>query len=152
MSEWPELPIGAWRDTYQTLHLYTQVVGKIRLALTPRVNEWWNVPLYVTARGLTTSPMPYRGRTFSIDFDFIDHRLLIQDSDGRVRTVPLVAQCVGDFYAAVFAELKTIDVEVRIHAMPQECPVVTPLGEDTEHKSYDRDQVRRFFDVLSRAL
>ena len=150
MSEWPELPIGAWRDTYQTLHLYTQVVGKIRLALTPRVNEWWNVPLYVTARGLTTSPMPYRGRTFSIDFDFIDHRLLIQDSDGHVRTVPLVAQCVRDFYSAVFEELTAIDIHVQIHTAPQECPVVTPLGEDVEHKSYDRDQARRFFEVLSR--
>ncbi len=151
MSEWPELPIGSWRDTYQTLHLYTQVVGKIRLALTPLVNEWWNVPLYVTARGLTTSPMPYRGRTFSIDFDFIDHRLLIQDSVGRVRTMPLVAQCVRDFHNSVFAELKAIDVvDVHIHAMPQECPVTTPLDQDSEHKSYDRDQVRRFFDALSR--
>ena len=147
---WPSLHYRDWAGTCATLHLWTQVVGKIRLARTPWLNHSWHVPLYVTARGLTTSPMPYRGRTFSIDFDFIDHRLLIQDSGGRVRTVPLVAQCVRDFYDAVFAELKAIDVDVHIHAMPQECPVVTPLGEDVEHKSYDRDQVRRFFEVLSR--
>jgi hypothetical protein len=89
MSEWPELTIGGprgWRDTYATLHLYTQVIGKIRLALTPRVNEWWNVPLYVTTRGLTTSPMLYRDRTLSIDFDLVDHRLLIQDSTSMRRS------------------------------------------------------------------
>lgn len=150
MSEWPELIIGEWRDTYATLHLYTQVIGKIRLALTPRVNEWWNVPLYVTTRGLTTSPMPYRDRTLSIDFDLVDHRLLIQDSRGHVRTLPLEARPVCDFYAAVFEELKAIDVHVQIHAMPQECPVVTPLADDKEHASYDKQQVRRFFEVLSR--
>jgi hypothetical protein len=153
MSEWPELSINgphAWRDTYATLHLYTQIIGKIRLALAPRVNEWWNVPLYVTTRGLTTSPMPYRDRTLSIDFDFVEHRLIIQDSRGHFRTLPLVAQPVRDFYAAVFEELKAIDVHVEIHAIPQECPVVTSLADDTEHASYDREQVGRFFDVLSR--
>ena len=150
MSNWPELPVSGWRDTYATLLLYTQVVGKIRLALTPVVNEWWNVPLYVTTRGLTTSPMPYRDRTLSIDFDLIDHRLVIQDSDGRVRTLPLVAQPVCDFYAAVFRELSAIDVHVQIRTTPQECPVTTPLAEDTEHASYDRDQAHRFFQVLRR--
>jgi len=150
MSQWPELPISAWRDTYATLHLCTQVVGKIRLALTPRMNEWWNVPLYVTTRGLTTSPMPYRDRTLSIDFDLLDHRLVIEDSEGHVRTLPLVARPVCDFYAAVFEELRAIDVHVQIHTMPQECPVITPLADDTEHTSYDRDQVRRFFQVLTR--
>lgn len=150
MSDWPELPVTAWRDTYATLHLYTQVVGKIRLALTPLLNEWWNVPLYVTTRGLTTSPMPYRDRTLSIDFDLIDHRLVIQDSDGHVRTFPLVPRTVGDFYAALFAELRAIDVHVQIRPMPQECPVTTPLSEDVEHASYERDQVHRFFQVLTR--
>jgi hypothetical protein len=150
MSDWPELTIGAWRDTYATLHLYTQVIGKIRLALTPRMNEWWNVPLYVTTRGLTTSPMPYRGRTLSIDFDLIDHRLVIQDSEGHVRTLPLVARPVCDFYAAVFEELSALDIHVKIHPMPQECPVTTPLADDREHASYDRDQANRFFQVLTR--
>lgn len=150
MSDWPELPINAWQDTCATLLLYTQIVGKIRLALTPRMNEWWNVPLYVTTRGLTTSPMPYRDRTLSIDFDFFDHRLLIQDSDGHVRTVPLVPRRVCDFYAAVFEELAAIDVHVRINAAPQECPVTTHLTEDEEHASYDQDQAHRFFQVLRR--
>ena len=150
MSEWPELPIHAWRDTYATLHLFTQVIGKIRLALTPKMNEWWNVPLYVTTRGLTTSPMPYRDRTLSIDFDFIDHRLVIQDSDGRVRTLSLVPRSVSAFYAAVFDELAAIDVHVRINAAPQECPVTALLTEDVEHASYDREQAHRFFQVLRR--
>jgi Family of unknown function (DUF5996) len=150
VSDWPELPVTAWRDTYATLHLCTQIVGKIRLALTPLLNEWWNVPLYVTTRGLTTSPMPYRDRTLSIDFDLIDHRLVIQDSDGQVRAVPLVARPVSEFYAALFAALRAIDVHVQIRTMPQECPVTTPLSEDVEHASYEREQVHRFFQVLTR--
>src|SRR5438128_11928868 len=112
MDSWPELPVAAWRDTYATLLLYTQIVGKIRLALTQKMNEWWNVPLYVTTRGLTTSPMPYRDRTLSIDFDFIDHQLFIRDSEGHTRTLPLVPRSVGDFYRAVFAELVALDVRV----------------------------------------
>jgi hypothetical protein len=150
MSQWPELSIHAWKDTYATLHLSTQVIGKIRLALTPKMNEWWNVPLYVTTRGLTTSPMPYRDRTLSIDFDFIDHRLVFQDSDGRVRTLPLVPRSVSAFCSAVFQELASMDLDVQIHATPQECPVKTPLTEDVEHASYDRDQVHSFFQVLRR--
>src|SRR6266542_3441603 len=102
MGMWPELSIEAWRDTHVTLLLYTQIVGKIRLALTAKTNEWWNVPLYVTTRGLTTSPMPYRDRTLSIDFDFIDHQLLIRDSDGRTRALALVPRAVGQFYRALF--------------------------------------------------
>jgi hypothetical protein len=150
MSAWPELPIHAWRDTYATLQLYTQIVGKIRLALTPRVNEWWNVPLYVTTRGLTTSPMPYGDRTLSIDFDFIDHRLVVADSDGHVRALPLAPRPVRDFCSAVFDELAAIDVHVKIHPAPQECPVTTPLTDDLEHASYDHDAAHRFFQVLRR--
>lgn len=150
MSEWPALPIHAWQDTYATLHLFTQVVGKIRLALTPKMNEWWNVPLYVTTRGLTTSPMPYLERTLSIDFDFIDHRLILQDSDGRVRTLALAPRSVSAFCAAVFDELAAIDVHVRIRGEPQECPVTTLLTHDVEHASYDREQAHRFFQVLRR--
>src|SRR5215510_10517675 len=114
-SPWPELRIASWRDTYATLLLYGQIVGKIRLALTPKMNQWWNVPLYVTTRGLTTSPMPYEDRTLSIDFDFIDHRLVIQDSEAHVRTIPLLRRAVCDFYDALFAELAAIDVHVRIN-------------------------------------
>lgn len=150
MSAWPELQVGAWKETCATLLLYTQVVGKIRLALTPRMNEWWNVPLYVTTRGLTTSPMPYRDRTLSIDFDFIDHRLVIQDSSAQVRTLPLVPRSVGDFYRVLFAELAAMDVHgVTIHPEPQECPVTTPFPEDTEHCTYDPAAAHRFFRALS---
>jgi Family of unknown function (DUF5996) len=150
MSDWPDLTISAWRDTYATLHLYTQVVGKIRLALTPRMNEWWNVPLYVTTRGLTTSPMPHRDRTLSIDFDFIDHRLVVQDSDGHVRTQPLVPRSVRDFCSTVFSELAAVDVHVQIHPAPQECPVTTKLTDDVDHASYDPAAAHRFFQVLRR--
>ena len=150
MDPWPELPIAEWRDTYATLQLYTQIVGKIRLALTPKMNQWWNVPLYVTTRGLTTSPMPYRDRSLSIDFDFIDHRLLVHDSDGHVRSLPLVPRAVCDFYQALFAELAAIDVRVEIHLAPQECPVTTPFTDDVEHCSYDRARAHRLWQALRR--
>jgi hypothetical protein len=150
MDPWPELSVGASRDTHATLLLYTQVVGKIRMALTPKMNQWWNVPLYVTARGLTTSPMPYGDRTLSIDFDFIDHQLLIRDSDGRMRTLPLVPRSVCDFYRMLFAELAAIDVHVKIHLMPQECPVTVPFNDDVEHQSYDASQAHRLWSVFRR--
>jgi hypothetical protein len=137
MSEWPELRIAKIRDTYATLLLYVQIVGKIRLALAPKTNQWWNVALYVTTRGLTTSPMPTGERTLSIDFDFVDHRVLIQDSEGHVRVLPLVPLAVCDFHDALFKELGAIGVEVGINTTPQECPVTTPFPDDKEHKSYD---------------
>jgi hypothetical protein len=150
VDNWPEIPIAAWRDTYATLLLYSQIVGKIRLALTPKMNQWWNVPLYVTTRGLTTSPMSYRDRTLSIDFDFIEHELLIQDSNGHRRTLPLVPRRVCDFYDVVFQELAAIDVRVQIHLAPQECPVTTHFSDDVEHASYDRAQVHSFWQALRR--
>jgi hypothetical protein len=150
MHAWPELPIAAWRDTYATLLLYSQVVGKIRLALAPKLNEWWNVPFYVTTCGLTTSPMPYGDRTLSIDFDFIEHQLRIHDSDGHLRTMALTARPVCDFHAALFAELAAIDVHVKIHPAPQECPVTTPFTDDVEHASYDRARAHDFWQVVRR--
>jgi len=151
MDPWPELPIAAWRDSYATLLLYTQIVGKIRLALTPRTNEWWNVALYLTTSGLTTSPMPYYDdRTLSIDLDFIDHELRIRDSDGSLRTLRLVPRPVCDFYAALFAELAAIDVHVTIHPTPQECPVTIPFTHDVDHRTYDRARVRNFWEALRR--
>lgn len=150
MNPWPELPIAAWRDTYATLLLYTQIIGKIRLALTPKMNEWWNVPLYVTTRGLTTSPMAYGHRTLSIDFDFIEHKLRVNDSEGQARVLSLSSRPVCDFYAAVFAELAAIDVSVEIHLQPQECPVTTRFSEDVEHATYDRDQAHAFWQALCR--
>src|SRR5579864_8061257 len=150
MNPWPELHIADWRDTYATLQLYSQIVGKIRLALSPKMNEWWNVPLYVTTRGLTTSPMPFDDRLVSIDFDFIDHRLVIEDSDAHVRSIPLVARAVCDFYEALHAELRAIGVRVHVNTAPQECPVTTPFSEDKEHASYDAAAVHRFWQVLRR--
>jgi hypothetical protein len=149
-SSWPELSIKAWRDTYATLHLYTQVVGKVRMALAPKLNQWWNVPLYLTTRGLTTSPMPYRDRTLSIDFDLTDHRLIIQDSDARVRTFALTPRPVCDFYHALFGELAALDVHVRINTAPQECPVTTHFPDDREHGDYDPVAAHQVWQVFRR--
>jgi hypothetical protein len=149
-TPWPELRIAEWRDTYATLHLCSQVVGKIRLELTPKLNQWWNVPLYLTARGLTTSPMPYGDRTLSIDFDFIDHRVLVQDSDGKVRVLPLVARSVAAFCSALFEELAAVGVKVEIFQTPQECPVTTQFSDDHEHASYDPAAVHKFWQALRR--
>jgi hypothetical protein len=150
MTPWPELDIATWRDTYATLQLCTQIVGKIRLTLMPKMNEWWNVPLYVTTRGLTTSPMPYDDRTLSIDFDFIDHLVVIQDSDAHVRSLPLTARPVCEFHDALFAELAVIGVHVRIDTAPQECPVTTHFPDDQEHASYDAPRAHQFWQVLRR--
>jgi hypothetical protein len=150
MNSWPELHIADWRDTYATLQLYAQIVGKIRLALTPKTNEWWNVTLYVTPRGLTTSTMPYAERNLSIDFDFLDHQVVIADSDGHVSRLPLAPTPVCTFHDALFAELATIDVHVRIGGKPQECPVTTPFAVDQEHASYDAIAVQEFWHALRR--
>jgi hypothetical protein len=150
MKPWPELRIAAWRDTYATLQLYSQIVGKVRLALTPKMNQWWNVPLYVTTSGLTTSPMPYRDRTLSVDFDFVQHRLLVRDNDGRQRTLALVSRTVRDFHQAFFGELGALDVHVKIGPEPQECPVKTPFAECVEHASYESARVREFWEALRR--
>ena len=149
-SSWPELRIQEWRDTYATLHLYTQVVGKVRMALEPKMNQWWNVPLYLTPRGLTTSPMPYRDRTLSIDFDLTDHRLIIQDSAARVRAFALSSQSVAEFYHALFAELAAMDVQVRINTTPQECPVSTHFPDDREHAHYDPAAAHQVWQAFAR--
>ncbi len=145
---WPALPLLAWRETDLTLHLCMQIVGKIRLALAPKMNQWWNVPLYVTARGLTTSPMPYGSRTLAIDFDFVDHELVLEDSDGRVRSLPLIPRSVADFYRELFTVLEALDVRVPIRALPVECPAEAPLDMDTSHAAYDASYAHRFWRVL----
>ena len=150
MPPWPELRISDWRATHATLHLYTPIVGKIRSALTPKMNPWRHVPLSVTSRALATSPMPYEDRTLSIDFDLVDHRLLVQDSQGRVRTLPLEPRAVCDFYHALFAELAAIHVDVRIGTAPQECPVTTHFPADEEHRSYNRAQAHQLWQALQR--
>ncbi len=150
-GEWPELRVGEWRQTYATLLLYTQIVGKIRLALTPKLNQWWNVTLHVTARGLTTGPMPYAGGLLSIEFDFVDHRLEIQDSDGDVRVLPLDAKPVCVFYSELMAVLRELGSSpIVIGPQPQECPVTTPFRDDREHAHYDRAAVGRFWQALRR--
>ena len=145
---WPPLPLAEWRDTYRTLHLYMQIVGKVRLALSRKMNQWWNVPFYLNARGLTTSPIPYGDRTFEIDFDFIDHEVLVKDSDGHARAVALVSKTVSDFYAELFAVLRSLDIHVCIRPVPVEIPWVTPFPDDIMNRSYDAEQVNRFWRVL----
>ncbi|MEO6392557.1 MAG: DUF5996 family protein [Pyrinomonadaceae bacterium] len=148
-SIWPALPIAEWQDTYSTLHRWTQIVGKIRMAQAPLVNHWWNVPLYVSSRGLTTSAIPYEGRTFQIDFDFIDHNLILSCDDGAVRTLPLRPQTVADFYREVMAALADLGIVVKIWTMPVEIPPpIVPFDLDTEHKSYDPEYVNRFWKIL----
>ena len=148
---WPSLPFEEWKETCATLHMYSQVVGKIRLALTPLVNHWWNVPLYVSPRGLTTSAMHYAGRVFEIQFDFISHRLLILCSDGTSRTVELTARPVAEFYELVMKELRALGVEVRIWTTPVEIPDPVPFEKDFQHASYEAEYANRFWRVLARA-
>jgi hypothetical protein len=145
---WPALPLEQWSDTRATLHMWTQVVGKIRLALTPLVNHWWNVPLYVNARGLTTSAIPYGSRPFELWFDFIDHQLVLQTSDGSRSVLPLTAMSVADFYQKVMSMLRSSDIEVKIWRMPVEIPDPIPFDEDRVHASYDRDAAHRFWKIL----
>jgi len=149
-SPWPELRVAAWRDTYATLLLYTQIIGKIRLALAPKMNQWWNVTLYVTPRGLTTSSMPLADRLLSIELDLVDHRVHVQDSAGNVRSLALASRAVCVFYSELMSLLAGIGVDVHIWPRPQECPVTTPFTEDREHAHYDRAAAHDFFQVLRR--
>lgn len=145
---WPSLPLNEWRKTYATLHLWTQVVGKIRLAQAPLVNHWWQVPLYVTCRGLTTSPIPYGVRAFQIDFDFIDHRLVIQTSDGAMDSFPLQPRTVADFYGMVMGRLHSLGLDIRIWTTPVEIANPIPFEADREHGAYDPDFAHRFWRIL----
>ncbi|HEV7411378.1 MAG TPA: DUF5996 family protein [Bradyrhizobium sp.] len=145
---WPELPYAAWRDSCETLHLMTQIVGKIRLARTPWLNHSWHVALYVTARGLTTSPIPDGARSFQIDFDFIDQTLRISTSDGELRQLPLTTKPVAAFYAAVISALAELGIDVKIDDKPNELPDPIRFGDDQVHASYDPDAAHRFWQVL----
>ena len=147
-DSWPPLPLEAWQDTCTTLHLWTQVVGKIRVAQTPWINHQWHVALYVSARGLTTSPIPYADGAFEVDFDFIDSTLVIRTSEGAGQRVPLVARSVADFHAAVLAALAELDIHVWIHGTPNEIPGAIPFREDRARRTYDPDDARRFWHVL----
>jgi hypothetical protein len=147
-NTWPELILEEWQDTLATLHMWTQIVGKIRMKLTPLVNHWWNVPLYVSARGLTTSPMTYDDRIFEIIFDFIDHKLRIECSDGALTTLDLRPQSVADFYKELMNALHGLDINVKIWSMPVEIPNPIRFDEDHIHKSYDADYANRFWRAL----
>ena len=150
---WPELPLEAWSDTYATLHLWLQIVGKIRHTLGPRppLNHCWGDTLYVTAFGLTTSPIPSGNRNFQIDFDFIGHRLLIETGEGRTAEMPLQPQSVAAFYAKLFRELDRLGLDVRIHARPNEVADPIPFEKDETHASYDAEYANRFWRVLAQA-
>jgi hypothetical protein len=145
---WPSLQLDGWKDTYATLHMWTQIVGKTRLALAPMENHWWQVVLYITPRGLTTSSMPCGGRTFSVDFDFIEHQLLFRVSDGTERTLPLIPQSVADFYAAYLKTLRSLGLEARIHPIPVEVEIAIPFRQDHGHASYDADAANRCWRLL----
>ncbi|HEY9671129.1 MAG TPA: DUF5996 family protein [Waterburya sp.] len=150
-TTWPSLPLAAWQDTYETLHMWTQIVGKIRLALVPQINHWWNSTLYVTPRGLTTSTMPYGTRTFEISFDFLDHHLQIETSDGITRRIALVPRSVADFYQDVMGTLHEIGIEVRIWTRPQEVQEPIPFEQDYNHAAYDPEYAQRLWRILVQA-
>jgi hypothetical protein len=147
-KRWPELRYKGWKDTCETLHLWSQIVGKIRLAQTPWLNHSWHVPLYITARGLTTSPIPYWQETFQIDFDFVDHLLWVRVSDGRSRRLVLVAKSVAEFCAELFASLAELKLDIRISMVPSEIADGVPFDQDHIHAAYDPDYANRFFRVL----
>src|SRR5690242_2492312 len=133
---WPELHLADWRETRDVLHMWTQIVGKVRLALAPHVNHWWHVPLYVTACGLTTSAMPYEGQQVEIEFDYLRHRLMITKSDGREKSFDLGAFSVAEFYDRFFETLKSLDVNVKIWSTPVEVLNPVPFTED-KRAAYD---------------
>lgn len=148
---WPELPLDAWRDTYATLHMWTQIVGKVRLALTPLINHWWNVPLYVASRGLTTGAMPCGDRDIAITFDFINHELNLSCSDGRKTSLALAPKSVADFYDQFMQSLADLGVNVRIWPTPVEVASPIPFRNDWQHASYDPYYANRFWQILIRS-
>jgi hypothetical protein len=148
MSEWPSLPFHAWKETYATLHRWLQIVGKVRLAQTPWINHSWHVPFYLTATGLTTSPIPHSARIFQFDFDFIEQRLVLRTSDGRHGAINLAAQSVAEFHARVMGLLREFGIEVRIDTTPTEISDAVPFEQDTQHRTYDPVYAQRFWCAL----
>ncbi len=151
VNSWPELPLSEWKDTYDTLHMWTQIVGKIRLALTPKVNHWWNTTLYVSPRGLTTSTMHYSGRLLQIDFNFIDHQLTIETTDGPAKTIDLRPRSVADFYQQTMDALNSLEMPVKIWTTPVEVADRIPFENDEKHASYDPEYVEKFWRILTQA-
>jgi Family of unknown function (DUF5996) len=151
LEAWPSLPLEAWRDTYASLHLWTQIVGKIRLAQSPWLNHSWHVTLYPTATGLTTAAIPHRDRAFQIDFDFLEHRLEIHASDGRNAGFALEPQPVAGFYRRVMQALRELELPVKIHAKPNEIPDAVPFARDEIPRAYDPEFANRFWRILVQA-
>ncbi|MDN5769421.1 MAG: DUF5996 family protein [Microlunatus sp.] len=145
---WPVLRVEDWATTRDTLHMWTQIIGKIRLVNAPLLNHWWQVTLYVSPRGLTTSAIPYGTRVFDIEFDFVDHQLLIRADDGQTRNVALAPKSTADFYAEVMQALGELGIETKIQARPNEVDPAVPFAEDHEHTSYDADAVHLFWRQL----
>jgi hypothetical protein len=150
-THWPDIPLAAWQDTFTTLHLWTQIVGKVRFVGSPWLNHSWHATLYVTSRGLTTSPIPHGGRTFELEFDFVSHRLELRASDGGSDAIPLQPQSVAAFHARVMDALRRLDLTVRITRKPSEVPDPIPFAEDEAHRSYDAEYVHRFWRALVQA-
>lgn len=148
---WPALPYSGWSDTCATLHMWTQVVGKLRLAAAPQSNHWWNVALYLTARGLTTSAVPYRNGAFEIEFDFIDHQLVIRTSDGQSASMALAPRTVAAFYDEVMTKLAGLGIAIHIWPQPVEVPDAIPFDQDTVHAAYDAGSAHQFWRALLQA-
>lgn len=146
---WPELPLDTWKDTYATLHMWTQIVGKVRLSLSPHVNHWWQVPLYLSASGLTTSLIPYPDGAFEISFNFLEHQLVIASCSGRRKVLQLRPQTVASFYADIMAVLQSMGIRVHIWPMPVEIANPIRFDQDTEHSSYDGEYAQRFWRILT---
>lgn len=145
---WPALPLESWKETYATLHMWSQIVGKVRLKLTPLMNHWWNAPLYLSARGLTTSRIPYGERSFEVWFDFVRHQLVLETSDGVVKTIELAPRTVADFYREFMSMLQSEGIAVRIWRMPVEVPDPVPFDQDRVHTAYDSESVEKFWRIL----
>jgi len=151
LSEWPPLPFAEWENTCDTLHMWTQIVGKTRMALTPLENHWWNVPLYVTPRGLGTSAIPWNNGTFAMEFDLVAHQLVFHSRGGVQHCMRLFPRSVADFYAEYMAALRSLGIEVRIYRVPSEFDDLTPFDQDHHHASYDTEYVERFRRILVNA-
>lgn len=147
-ESWPAIRLAEWKDTYTTLHMWMQIVGKIRLELTPQTNHWWNVPLYVSPRGLTTSIIPYKNRCFEMEFDFLEHKLVIRTTDPKTMSVALAPRSVADFYAELTAALRSLNIDVHIWKMPVEVADPIPFDQDQVHASYDGEYTRRLWRIL----
>ena len=148
---WPSLPLEAWQETCVTLHMWSQIIGKIRLKLAPPVNHWWQVPLYVTSRGLTTSPIPYRERIFQIDFDFIDHKMMITSDSGDMESIELKPRTVADFYRTTMEALRSLGLKVSIWTTPVEVPERIPFEKDDKDAAYDPEYAARHWRILVQA-